>query len=148
MSLCACACVCVIGENWKTTESRNRSLRWEEAASSLIESESVERDAEDRERERARQWKSARFCSDVDVFVGNSGLYAYAIIMKERSIVQFVFVFLSAAADLIWIRFKSSQALYCCCCFFVSFAQKLFNNKLDEPQTLFGPGEWRNLIKF
>lgn len=93
--------------------------------------ERAKRDAEERERARPREWKSARFCNDVDIFVGNSGLYAYAIIMKQRSIVQFVFVFLSAAADLIWIRFKSAQALYSCCCVIfifclvVSFAQKL-----------------------
>lgn len=95
---------------------------------SLIESESVRREMQKSERVKER----ARFCNDVDIFVGNSGLYAYAIIMKQRSIVQFVFVFLSAAADLIWIRFKSAQALYSCCCFIfifclvVSFSPKSF----------------------
>lgn len=79
------------------------------------------RASKERKGERARWWKSARFCSDVDIFVGNSGLYAYAIIIKQRSIVPFVFVFLSAAADLIWIRFKSAQTLYCCCCCFILF---------------------------
>lgn len=128
-------CVCVWGENWNTTESRNRSLRWEEAAGSLS---SKARACEERcrrawERVSERVKERARFCNDVDIFVGNSGLYAYAIIMKQRSTVQFVFVFLSAAADLIWIRFKSAQALYSCCCFIfyfffclVSFSPKSF----------------------
>lgn len=123
-------CVCVWGENWNTTESRNRSLRWEEAAGSLS---SKARACEERcrrawERVSERVKERARFCNDVDIFVGNSGLYAYAIIMKQRSTVQFVFVFLSAAAaaDLIWIRFKSAQALYSCCCFIFFFLSCFF----------------------
>lgn len=147
--VCMCVCVCDWGE---LKNDRVKKSKFTMGGGSELSHRKRERRKRCRrpwERERARQWKSARFCSDVDVFVGNSGLYAYAIIMKERSIVQFVFVFLSAAADLIWIRFKSSQALYCCCCLILFLSPKSFSTtKFDEPQTLFGPGEWRNLIKF
>lgn len=90
-------CVCVRGELKHDRVKKSKFTMGGGSGLSLIESESVRREMQKSERVKER----ARFCNDVDIFVGNSGLYAYAIIMKQRSTVQFVFVFLSAAADLI-----------------------------------------------